>query len=749
MVPDADTRKIVRNILVIDDSAEIHNDFEKIFRKPIDTQELDSIMEDLFDEPSSPAGGARQFNYNLEHAYQGKQGVELAEAAVRANRPFALAFVDMRMPPGWNGLKTIEHLWKVDSQVQVVICTAYSDYSLEEITAAVGNTDKLLILKKPFDMMEVAQITAALSEKWVLSLRAEWKMEQLSGMVDSKTLELQQATDRIKRLAVEAETASVLKSEFLSKMSHDMRTPINGIIGMSGLLLESQVPPDVREYTEIIYESSSILLSLLNAVIDFSQLESGRMTMECVDFDLITAVDELLDMLAFRAHEKNIELAYLVRPGVPSLVRGDPARIRQVLLNLVGNAVEFTHRGEIIIRLSLAEEDESSVTIRFEISDTGIGIPVKQQQRLLERFDQQLEPDGEGTGTKGLGLSLSHRLVSMMGGQIGLESEEEKGTTVWFTAVFEKNRRSSYPSARKTASLDGKRVLLVDSSATARRILRIQIESWGCRCAEAADAEQGLAMLASAVNENTPYDIALIYMRLSDMDGIMMGRAVKFDPTISQTPLVLLTLSGSGDEIHKARDLGFAAYLTKPVKYTYLRNCLEVVLGDLEHDGIAPAAADGAPTELLTRYSLVHDDLQHTRILLVEDDLTNQLTALAMLRKFSCRADCVANGHQAVEAVKQNQYDIVLMDCKMPLLDGYQTTAAIRRLEAEGTVALKGVDPSGDRRPLRIIAMTASAMEGDRDRCLAAGMDDYLAKPVKPDELRAMIGKWADVPGEE
>jgi CheY-like chemotaxis protein len=415
----------------------------------------------------------------------------------------------------------------------------------------------------------------------------------------------------------------------------------------------------------------------------------------------------------------------MIHYDVPSFLFGDPGRLRQILINLVGNAIKFTEKGEVVVKTMLVDENSTHATIRFSITDTGIGIPEDRLDGIFESFSQA---DGSTTrkfGGTGLGLTISKQLAEMMGGHIGLESEEGKGSTFWFTGVFEKQPESREATIVIPENIKGKRILIVDDNATNRYVLREQLNSWGCRYGEASSGKQALEELHLAVESKDPYEISLLDMQMPEMSGKTLGQKIKKDPDIKNTILVMMTSVGQRGDAKRLEEIGFAAYLTKPVKQSQLYDCLATVIGSQKQ------VAKERPVEFITRYSLSEDQKRRVRILLAEDNVTNQKVALSILDKLGYSADAVANGKEAVKALGMVPYDIVLMDCQMPEMDGYEATGDIRKPES------KVLDHK-----VPIIAMTANAMKGARGKCLEAGMDDYLSKPVKPQELSDMIEKW-------
>jgi len=549
----------------------------------------------------------------------------------------------------------------------------------------------------------------------------------------SRNLEKQvaQRTAELERAMVEAKEADRVKGEFLAMMSHEIRTPLNGVAGMTELLLDTELSDEQNEFVRTVRASSDALLTIMNDILDFSKIDANQLSLEKIEFDLRTTVEETLELVAPDAAKKDLDLTLLASPSIPERAFTDPGRLRQVLLNLLSNAVKFTNDGEVTVRLHVVQQTASHTLLGVDVSDTGIGIPVERQEKLFQPFVQVDATSTRRYGGTGLGLAISKRLVNLMGGNIGVRSLDGRGSTFWFTVQVENRPSEADKPISLPDSLHGVRALVADNHTTSRQMLRQQLEAWQLSVDTVESGEDALQMLEDGQKDSAPFGLALLAVNLKDVDALELARKIKANENIKNTALVLLTPAGVRGDASAAESAGFAGYLPKPIRQSTLHRCVVSVLGSKDQ------GSSKKPNQLVTQHSAAEEAAKtRARVLIAEDNLVNQKVAARILKNMGCRVDVVDNGLKAVEALQKTRYDIVFMDCQMPEMDGYQATAEIRRLEE-------------NKRRTTIVALTANAMPGDREKCVNAGMDDYVAKPVKKEQLDRVLTCWvSEEPGD-
>jgi PAS domain S-box-containing protein len=571
-------------------------------------------------------------------------------------------------------------------------------------------------------LIDISQRKQVENEAKQFSIQLQHQIDKIERI----NQQMEKAVDFANKVAIDAEIANKFKSRFLANMSHDIRTPMNGVIGMTHLLMNTELTDEQREYLNMIRISGNSLLSLINDILDFSRIEADQLLLENQHFNLRMTVEDTVDIIALDAHEKGIGLTCIIEPNVPSDLMGDPGRLRQVLINLLGNAVKFTDKGEVTLHIQFEKETNDKVTLFMSVKDTGIGIHESEIMNLFKPFSQVHKKNTAKYGGTGLGLAISRRIIHLMEGSIKVKSQINQGSKFYFSATFQKYLPIKSQQISDNQDLSDKTILIADSQPAYRSMLSNLLDNIGCRHLEVSDGESALSMIRDSLCSNQPIDLVLVDMHLSKIDGIKLGKMIKSDPTIRHIPIIMITFVGQRGDISMLQDIGFAAYLNKPVKQSLLHKSLQKIFNGKMSENIGHK-----PFNIITKFSITEEESRRNLILLVEDSEMNKKLASVYLNKMGYQVEVASNGKEAVEMVSQKHFDLILMDIQMPVMNGIDATKIIRGSE----------DPNINNK-VPIIALTANAMTQDRKLCMDTGMNDYLSKPFKPEDLQSILEKY-------
>ncbi|MSQ48096.1 MAG: response regulator [Deltaproteobacteria bacterium] len=678
---------------------------------------LTSQPEQMADLLLSTFANAVQKNRELEKALQAQE---------RTHR--AIRKLNQQLKDSETNHRTLLHnnadaMIVVDRHEKVRFVNPAAETLLQQPADTVLNTK----LKFSFTIGETREITlpSPQAEPVIAEMRVAeipWEGHRAALVTLHDVSARKKIEETLQRAKEAAEAAAQAKADFLANVSHEIRTPMNGIIGMTDLLFDTVLTEDQKDFATTVKNSAHSLLGIINQILDFSKIEAGKLDLEEIDFDLHTTLESVTDIFAKTCADKKLELAVVTRYEVPTALGGDPGRLWQILINLMGNAIKFTERGEVVVRVSVAEETDTHALLRFAVCDTGIGIPPDRLDRLFQSFSQVDTSMTRQYGGTGLGLAISKQLAVLMGGEMGVESEQGKGSIFWFTARFEKRPEQALLAETEGATLQGLSVLIVHPNATIRTSLEYHLTSWGMITQSAEGGLRALTLLEAAVAARRPFEIVLLDWHLPDMDGLRVAHAIREQPTLDSLRIALLTSVGQRGDAARAREAGIQAYLTTPLRRSQIFNCLLTIMTQ-------PVLSSQKQQQLATRHTLTETE-PVASILVAEDNTDNQAVIIRLLKKLGYRAEIANNGQEVLAALKKNRYTAVLMDCWMPLMDGFTATTHIRERDRQ----------LGIHTP--IIAVTADVRESNRQRCLDGGMDDFITKPLQPAILDAALKKW-------